>query len=115
MLQPRAHPPQTESLRSIFQTRASNLKSSEISAPTGQISTVFPAMALSMGMPGKTSTTERSPRSTTHSSPVPLISSQNRTHRVQTMQRLPHMEMVGPSSLVWRMFLSSTKRLLSGP
>ena len=72
ILHPLEQPPQMESLRSIFQTRASNLKSWEMRAPTGQMSTVLPASWLSMGIPGNTSTTDRSPRSTIQSSLVPL-------------------------------------------
>ncbi len=86
------------------------MKFLSISAPTGQRSTTFSESGLSIGIPGKTSTTERSPRLITQSSPVPVTSSVKRTQRVQTMQRFPQMRMLGPRSLVCLICLSSSKR-----
>src|SRR5688572_89060 len=109
-LQPREHEPHTVFVCLANQTRAANRKFLSMRAPTGQMSTTFSDRGLSIGTPGKTSTTEWSPRLTTQSSPVPDTSSVNRTHRVQTMHRLPQILMLGPRSFVWRMFFGSWNR-----
>src|SRR6266851_266014 len=47
---PVEHPPQTESVACKNHTRHLNLKSREVSAPTGQMSTTFPEYGLSSGL-----------------------------------------------------------------
>jgi len=61
-----------------------------MSAPTGQMSTMFPAhIDPSSPWSKNVSMTERLPRWTTPRASSPAISRMKRTHRVHMMQRLP--------------------------
>ena len=96
MLQPRAHPGQTDFARSRYQTRAWKRKSRSVRAPTGQMSTTLPEYALSSEVPGNSPSSEWSPRLKIPSSPVFVIVSQKRTQREHRMQRSASSITCGP-------------------
>src|SRR5207244_8127227 len=85
-LQPFAHPVQTLGDLLRNQTRLWKRKSRFKSAPTGQMSTVFPEYFESSGCPGKVAMSEYVARCTTASCGSWAISSMKRTQHVQMMQ-----------------------------
>jgi hypothetical protein len=105
VLQPRAQPVHTEAAALMNQTRPRKRKSLAVSAPTGQMSTVFPAYFESSGWPGKVVMQLSLPRSATPSCGCFAISRMKRTQRVQRMQRSWSSVTVGPS---WTRFPFAT-------
>ena len=111
MLQPRAHPLQTERAVSRYHTRTWKRKSRSVSAPTGQMSMTLPEYLFSSVLPGKSPISEWSPRLKMPSSPVPVTSSQKRTQREQRMQRSASRMTWGPSGTALGLWtFSSTMR-----
>ncbi len=97
MLHPRAQPGQMDLAVSRYQTRTWKRKSRSVRAPTGQMSITLAEYLFSSVVPGKSPISEWSPRLKMPSSPVPVISSQNRTQREQRMQRSASRMTCGPS------------------
>src|SRR5436853_6379632 len=87
MLQPLAQPVQIEGDLFRYQTRLVKRKSRFKSAPTGQMSTVFPEYLESSGCPGKVVMSDQVPRLSTPSCGSFATSSMKRTQRVHMMQR----------------------------
>src|SRR5690606_19348590 len=84
-LHPLEHPGHTLSVKDISHTLASNLKSFDVNAPTGQISITFIEYGLSSSSPGKVSIVTFSPRFTNVSCGECATSSQNLIHLEQLM------------------------------
>ena len=86
-LQPRAQPVQTDSVKSMNQTRLSNRKSFDVSAPTGQRSMMFMAYGVVNSPRDVMITSSWSLRLPMESSCDRVTSSVKRTQRVHLMHR----------------------------
>ena len=115
MLQPLEQCGHTEETFVSSQGRALNRKSLLVSAPTGQMSAMFPASSFSIILPSTVPMKVCSPRFSTAISSKPATSLQRFTHRMQRMQRFLFSTSFPPTSSSGHVSFSNWNLLREGP